>query len=96
MQVLTETVNLRDYIKKMFKRAPELSFQMSVDDYRRPCYSDKRIESRMKYIRTRNELTNEWKRSGVAEQKDFAVLTNILIKAWSGMTTGQYKTYTRA
>ena len=72
---------------------PELTFQMVVEDYRRQGYSDKWIENRMKSIRTRNELTNEWKRSGVTEQKDYAMLTNILTKAWSGMTTGQYKTY---
>lgn len=72
---------------------PELTFQMAVEDYRRQGYSDKWIENRMKSIRTRNELTNEWKRSGVTEQKDYAMLTNILTKAWSGMTTGQYKTY---
>ena len=72
---------------------PELTFQMAVEDYRRQGYSDKWIENRMKSIRTRNELTDEWKRSGVTEQKDFAMLTNILTKAWSGMTTGQYKTY---
>jgi len=72
---------------------PEQTFQMAVEDYRRQGYSDKWIENRMKSIRTRNELTNEWKRSGVTEQKDYAMLTNILTKAWSGMTTGQYKTY---
>ena len=72
---------------------PELTFQMAIEDYRRQGYSDKWIENRMKSIRTRNELTNEWKRSGVTEQKDYAMLTNILTKAWSGMTTGQYKTY---
>ncbi|MBP5504030.1 MAG: hypothetical protein J6Y24_14700 [Bacteroidales bacterium] len=72
---------------------PELSFQMAIEDYRRQGYSDKWIENRMKSIRTRNELTDEWKRSGVTDHKDFAMLTNILTKAWSGMTTGQYKTY---
>ena len=72
---------------------PELTFQMAVEDYRRQGYSDRWIENRMKSIRTRNELTNEWKRSGVTEQRDFAVLTNILTKAWSGMTTGEYKQY---
>ena len=66
---------------------------MAVDDYRRQGYSDRWIENRLKSIRTRNELTNEWKRSGVKEQKDFAILTNILTKAWSGMTTGEYKQY---
>ena len=72
---------------------PELTFQMAVEDYRRQGYSDKWIENRMKSIQTCNELTDEWKRSGVSQQKDFAILTNILTKAWSGMTTGQYKTF---
>jgi hypothetical protein len=39
----------------------------------------------------RKELTDEWQRAGIHEQKDFAVLTNVLTKAWSGMTTGEYK-----
>ena len=72
---------------------PELTFQMAVEDYRRQGYSDKWIENRLKSIRTRNELTNEWRRSGIKEQKDFAILTNVLTKAWSGMTTGEYKQY---
>ena len=72
---------------------PELTFQMAVEDYRRQGYSDKWIENRMKSIRTRKELTDEWERSGVKDQKDFAMLTNILTKAWSGMTTGEYKQY---
>lgn len=72
---------------------PELTFQMAVEDYRRQGYSDKWIENRMKSIRTRNELTDEWKRTGITEQRDFAILTNILTKAWSGMTTGEYKEF---
>ncbi len=72
---------------------PELAFQMAVEDYRRQGYSDKWIENRLKSIRTRKELTDEWERSGVKEQKDFAILTNILTKAWSGMTTGEYKQF---
>ena len=72
---------------------PEQTFQMAVEDYRRQGYSDKWIENRLKSIRTRKELTDEWERSGVHEQKDFAMLTNILTKAWSGMTTGEYKKY---
>ena len=67
---------------------PELTFQMAVDDYRRQGYSERWIENRLKSIRTRKELTDEWERSGVKEQKDFAILTNILTKAWSGMNTG--------
>ena len=72
---------------------PELTFQMAVEDYRRQGYSDRWINGRMKSIKMRKELTDEWERSGIHEQKDFAVLTNILTKAWSGMTTGEYKQY---
>jgi hypothetical protein len=70
---------------------PELTFQMAVEDYRRQGYSDKWINERMRSIEMRKELTDEWKRSGVTEQKDFAVLTNVLTQAWSGMTTSEYK-----
>ena len=70
---------------------PELTFQMAVEDYRRQGYSDRWITERMKSIRMRKELTDEWERSGIHDQKDFAILTNILTKAWSGMTTGEYK-----
>ena len=72
---------------------PELTFQMAVEDYRRQGYSDKWINERMRSIEMRKELTDEWHRSGIHEQKDFAILTNILTKAWSGMTTGEYKQY---
>jgi hypothetical protein len=72
---------------------PELTFQMAVEDYRRQGYSDKWINERMRSIEMRKELTDEWHRSGIHEQRDFAILTNILTKAWSGMTTGEYKQY---
>lgn len=72
---------------------PELTFQMAVEDYRRQGYSEKWITERMRSIQMRRELTDEWKRSGVTEQRDFAILTNILTKAWSGMTTGEYKQF---
>ncbi len=72
---------------------PELTFQMAVEDYRRQGYSERWIENRLKSIRTPKELTDEWERSGVRDQKDFAILTNILTKAWSGMNTGEYKRY---
>ena len=70
---------------------PELTFQMAVEDYRRQGYSDKWINERMRSIEMRKELADEWQRSGITEQKDFAILTNVLTKAWSGMTTGEYK-----
>lgn len=72
---------------------PELTFQMAVDDYRRQGYSDRWINERMRSIEMRKELTDEWHRSGIHEPKDFASLTNVLTKAWSGMTTGEYKRY---
>ena len=70
---------------------PELTFQMAVEDYRRQGYSDRWINERMRSIEMRKELTDEWHRSGVHEPKDFAILTNVLTKAWSGMTTSEYK-----
>ena len=70
---------------------PELTFQMAVEDYRRQGYSDRWINERMRSIEMRKELTDEWHRSGIHEPKYFAILTNVLTKAWSGMTTGEYK-----
>ena len=70
---------------------PELTFQMAVEDYRRQGYSDRWINERMRSIEMRKELTDEWHRSGIHEPKDFAILANVLTKAWSGMTTGEYK-----
>ncbi|MBQ7632120.1 MAG: hypothetical protein IJS82_05120 [Paludibacteraceae bacterium] len=72
---------------------PEQTFQMAVEDYRRQGYSDKWINERMRSIEMRKELTDEWQRSGITEHRDFAILTNVLTQAWSGMTTGQYKKY---
>lgn len=70
---------------------PELTFQMAVEDYRRQGYSDRWINARMRSIEMRKELTDEWHRSGIRESKDFAILTDLLTKVWSGMTTGEYK-----
>ena len=70
---------------------PELTFQMAVEDYRRQGYSDKWINERMRSIEMRKELTDQLHRAGITEQKDFAILTNVLTQAWSGMTTGEYK-----
>ena len=70
---------------------PEQTFQMAVEDYRRQGYSDKWINERMRSIEMRKELTDEWQRAGITEKRDFAILTNVLTQAWSGMTTGEYK-----
>ena len=72
---------------------PELTFQMAIEDYRRQGYSDRWINERMRSIEMRKELTDEWHRSGIHEPRDFAILTNVLTKAWSGMTTREYKQY---
>jgi len=72
---------------------PELSIQQAVADYKKQGYSDKWIANRVKSIDARNELTNEWKRSGMKEGRDFAILTDLITKTWSGKTTKEYKKY---
>ena len=72
---------------------PERSVQQAVADYKKLGYSDKWIANRVKSIDARNELTNEWKRSGMTEGRDFAILTDLITKAWSGKTTKEYKQF---
>ena len=72
---------------------PELSIQQAVSDYKKQGYSDKWIANRVKSIDARNELTNEWKRAGLSEGRDFAILTDLITKTWSGKTTKEYKRY---
>ncbi len=72
---------------------PELSIEQAVRDYRRLGYSENWINRRIKSIETRKELTDEWKRGGMQEGRDFALLTDIITKAWSGKTTREYKDY---
>lgn len=70
---------------------PELDIQQAIADYRRLGYSDNWINQRIKSIEVRKELTDEWKRTGVKEGLEYASLTDIINKEWSGMTTKQYK-----
>jgi hypothetical protein len=56
-------------------------------------YGENWINQRVKSIETRKELTDEWKRGGMQEGRDFALLTDIITKAWSGKTTGEYKKF---
>lgn len=70
---------------------PELSIQQALQDYRRLGYSDDWINQRLKSIEIRKELTDEWQRTGITDNKDIAVLTNILTKTWSGKTVKEYK-----
>lgn len=69
---------------------PELSVQQALQDYRKLGYSDDWINQRLKSIEIRKELTDEWQRVGVKDQQ-FAILTNIMSKAWSGKTVKEYK-----
>ena len=70
---------------------PQIAVERAVETYRKQGYSEKWIKQRMNSIDARNELTAEWHRAGVESGKDFAALTNVLTKAWSGLTVGQYK-----
>lgn len=72
---------------------PELDIQQAVVDYKRLGYSDAWINQRIKSIEVRKELTDEWKRTGVNEGVEFASLTDIITKEWSGFSTKQYKNF---
>ena len=72
---------------------PELSIEQAIADYKRLGYSDKWINSRLRGIEVRKELTDEWDRVGVKQGQQYASLTDIITREWSGMTTRQYKQY---
>ena len=72
---------------------PEQSVEQAIRDYRRLGYSEVWINQRIKTIEIRKGLTDEWKRGGMQEERDYAALTDIISKAWSGMTTREYKTH---
>ena len=70
---------------------PELSIDQAIMDYKRLGYSDAWINQRIKSIEVRKELTDEWQRTGVQVGQQYASLTDIITKEWSGLTTKQYK-----
>ncbi len=70
---------------------PELSFEQAVADYRRLGYSEAWINQRMRSIEVRKHLTDEWKRAGLEEGHQFASLTDIIYRQWSGLTAKEYK-----
>lgn len=72
-------------------RDPERSIEQAVQDYRRLGYSENWINQRIKTIEIRKGLTDEWKRSGVTKESEYARLTDMMSKIWSGMTTREYK-----
>ena len=72
---------------------PERNFEQAYADYRRLGYSDKWINQRLRSIEVRKELTDEWDRAGVTEGQQYASLTDIITRGWSGKTTKQYKQF---
>ena len=72
---------------------PELSIEQAIKDYRRLGYSEDWINQRIKTIEIRKGLTDEWQRGGMKEEHDYAILTDIISRAWSGMSTREYKKY---
>ena len=72
---------------------PELSIEQAMRDYTRLGYSDNWINQRLKSIEIRKELTDEWKKRGLAEGQAFATLTDIIYKTWAGKTTKEYKQF---
>ncbi|WP_396137364.1 Bro-N domain-containing protein [Flavobacterium sp.] len=70
---------------------PELSIDRALEQYLQLGYSENWINQRLKSIEIRKELTDEWKNKGLKEGQQFATLTDIISKSWSGKTTKEYK-----
>ncbi len=70
---------------------PEKALQRGVDYYRKKGYPEDWITQRLLSIKIRKELTAEWKNHGITDEKDYAILTNEMIKAWSGLSVQKYK-----
>ena len=70
---------------------PEITINRALETYRRKGYSDEWINQRLKAIDVRKEFTDELKNNGINSSKEFALLTDLLTKTWSGYTTKEYK-----
>ena len=70
---------------------PELTIERALDTYAKKGYSPEWINQRMQTIRARKELTDAWDAHGVKKGAEYGILTDEVTKAWSGMTTRQYK-----
>lgn len=70
---------------------PEQAIDRALETYLKKGYDPDWVHQRLLSIRIRNELTNEWQQRGVEKGREFAILTDEISKAWSGMTTRQYK-----
>lgn len=72
---------------------PELTIERALATYLKKGYSKEWINQRLQAIQVRKELTDSWQEHGVNEGKEYAILTNEISKAWSGMTTREYKDF---
>ena len=72
---------------------PEQAIDRALETYLKKGYSEEWVHQRLLAIRIRNELTDEWNRRGMQKGKEYAILTDEIIRAWSGMSTRQYKDY---
>ena len=72
---------------------PEQSIERAIQNYRRLGYSENWINQRIKSIEIRKALTDEWDKSGVNRNDEYATLTDLMSRTWSGMTTREYKKY---
>ena len=72
---------------------PEIGIDRLMETYLRKGYSKEWINQRLKSIEIRKELTDEWENRGVQKGKEFAILTDEITSAWSGLTTKQYKQF---
>lgn len=72
---------------------PELAMNRAMETYLKKGYSEEWIRQRLMSIKVRNDLTNEWRNRGVKKGLEYAILTDEISKAWSGMTTKEYKNY---
>lgn len=72
---------------------PELTIDRALQTYLQKGYSREWINQRLQAIQVRKELTDAWQDHGVKEGREYAILTNEISKAWSGMTTRQYKDF---
>ena len=72
---------------------PELTIERALETYAKKGYSGEWINQRLQAIQVRKELTDEWEKRGVKKGVEYAILTDEISKAWSGMTTREYKNY---
>lgn len=70
---------------------PEQAIDRALETYQKKGYSDEWIHQRLLSIRVRNALTDEWQKNGVQRGREYAILTDEITRAWSGMSTRQYK-----